>query len=282
MNDQNIRIEKFKNTMVSRYGVEYPQQSSDIRRKSELSYMKKFGVTNPMQNPEVAFRNSLKHRKINSHVDHEYNVAIWKMKLNAVDDSNHVFDMYLPSLGMGVDIIDGIDQHSDNHQRICPWFSLDAVYNWLGLTEHKSISEYSLYLLNPTVGREYLMNHSLDVLSNSKDHMFIGRVIHDDAIVDCISVTQDSDHNFYIDATSPTLYNIQKLSEYQNFIENYGIDLKYAKILSYCASSEKSEALIWYKGRERIYDSDRTVARNRLVDDGWNILRTSVYIVNFV
>lgn len=45
--------EKRKRTMISRYGVEYAQQSEEIKKKSEATSIRKFGYAHAAQNPDI-------------------------------------------------------------------------------------------------------------------------------------------------------------------------------------------------------------------------------------
>jgi hypothetical protein len=48
-----IRMEKFKQTNIEKYGVEYPTQNNIVLKKRVETYKKIYGVENPTQNPEV-------------------------------------------------------------------------------------------------------------------------------------------------------------------------------------------------------------------------------------
>jgi hypothetical protein len=51
---------KRKKTLKENYGVEYPIQSKEIKKKIEKSMIEKFGVNNPSKSKEILKRKSLK------------------------------------------------------------------------------------------------------------------------------------------------------------------------------------------------------------------------------
>ena len=50
---ENTRQEKIKQTCIEKYGVEYPQQSQEVRDKSKQTCFNNYGVENPSQSQEV-------------------------------------------------------------------------------------------------------------------------------------------------------------------------------------------------------------------------------------
>ena len=51
---------KRKKTLKENYGVEYPIQSKEIRKKIEKSMIEKFGVNNPSKSKDILKKKSLK------------------------------------------------------------------------------------------------------------------------------------------------------------------------------------------------------------------------------
>lgn len=284
--------------MKSRYGVEYAQQSEVIKEKSRKSSLEHYGVNNPMKDPDVAFKNSLKSLTINKTVNHDYNVKLWRTKLEGKesDKCDIVYN------NVEIDVLDGIN-HEESYIKhvfpnyIYPWCSQDTVTTWLDKVSSDTTNT-SLYLLYPEKGRDYLKDHSFDIASLNNDHMYLGRVNNND-IYNVISITQTKEHVFYIDQMSPNLDLMPKLKEYVDFAEIYGIDLKYIQTTvcpdpdylttTYLEQEDQPDIkfnfdcdtkYVWYKGRDRFFDDERPYARNKLIKEGWNVLKAFVYRID--
>lgn len=292
MRNSIIAQQKTRKTMKSRYGVEYPQQSKEIRAKVKKSVIEHYGVDNPMKNPDVAFKNSLKSLKVNEHVNHDYNIKLWKAKLKGKESDT--CDILIDDIEL--DIIDSIDQEESYLKQvfpnyIYPWCSLDTVKTYINHTQTENANT-ALYLLHPEKGSKHLMNHSYDIPSLNKDHMYLGRVNGDD-LYNVISITQTVDHVFYIDQMAPGLDLMPDLDEYIEFAKVYGIDIKYIQTAIYPdidslnnhhlkLNPEYNIKYVWYKDRERFFDDERTTARNKLVKEGWNVLKAYIYTINLI
>lgn len=275
-NDEKAQ-NKLKATMNKHYGVDYAMQSALVKQRSIETCQKKYGVNNVMQNKDIAFMNSLKHR--DPYINHEQTLKSWKSKLN-ISESAQTTVANATCLLLNNNIVwvqDFIDKTPpDNIRYIYPWFTPDTAMQHIYKTKKQTLPyPCSLIRLNKDYGYQYFREHSTGVLSQNPDHMFLA-MYADNAIYDAISITQDDDNNYYIDAK---IGNYDAMQQYVNFSYNLGIEIKYIVTLEATACINSIEKIVWFKNTERFFDDERREARYKLLDKGYKPIKVIIYVL---
>lgn len=277
MRNDNKAQTKLKSTINKHYGVDYAMQSAMIKQRSIETCQKKYGVNNVMQNKDIAFMNSLKHR--DPHIDHEQTLKSWAHKLN-IDKSvqtiiNNTTCLTLNNNAIWIqDFIDKIPP--TNITCIYPWFTPDTAIQHIYKAKKQTLPyPCSLIRLNKDYGYQYFREHSTDILSQNPDHMFLA-MYADNAIYDAISITQDKDNNYYVDAK---IGNYDAMQQYVNFSYNLGIEIKYIVSLEPTTHMTSIEKIVWFKNTERFFDDERKEARYKLLDKGYKPVKVIIYVL---